>query len=200
MSEAPADITTLARRWSDGDDEAFDAIVSLMYDDLRAIARHHVRAGGPPGTIDTTALVHEAYLRLAGADGLEWMGRGRFLSFCSRAMRRILIDYAREKGAAKRGGTRIRVTLTPETAVLEQEAMEMLALDDALESLERRDPRMARITECRFFGGLSVLETAEALDTSPRTVEREWAKARGYLFALLSEEDQPGSTETDADD
>ena len=149
-----------------------------------------MRASGPDPTLDTTALVHEAYVKLAGAQGAEWLGRARFFAFCSKAMRRILIDYARERRAAKRGGERVQVPLTPEMAVVDREATDLLALDQALRLLEEHDPRMARIAECRFFGGLSVVETAEALDTSERTVEREWAKARGYLYHLLAAGEQ----------
>jgi RNA polymerase sigma factor (TIGR02999 family) len=192
MDPRQGEVTRLARRWSEGDEGAFDALIELVYEDLRAIARHHVRAAGRPGTIDTTALVHEAYVKLAGVEDAEWSGRARFFAFCSKAMRRILIDYAREQHAAKRGGDRVRVPLTPETAVVEREAMEILALDEALGRLEQRDARLARVAECRFFGGLSVVETAEALGTSARTVEREWAKARGYLYHLLNPESDPG--------
>lgn len=196
MNEPHGEITRLARLWSEGDADAFDALIELVYDDLRAIAHRHVRAGAPGGTIDTTALVSEAYLKLARVEGGEWPGRGPFLAFCSKAMRRILIDYARERQAAKRGGDRIRVPLTPEAAVVEQEMTDVLALDQALERLAARDPRLVRIAECRFFGGLSVVETAEALDTSARTVEREWAKARGYLYHLLHGDAAGGMAET----
>ena len=188
MDKPEGEITRLARRWSEGDEDAFDRLIEVVYDDLRGIAHRHVRNSSAHGTINTTALVHEAYLKLAGARDGEWLGRARFFAFCSRAMRRILIDYARERRAEKRGGERIRVPLTAAMAVVEKEATEILALDEALQKLEARDPRMARIAECRFFGGLSVVETAEALDTSTRTVEREWAKARGYLYHFLAEE------------
>jgi RNA polymerase sigma factor (TIGR02999 family) len=194
MSEPVGEVTRLARRWSEGDADAFDALIELVYDDLRSIAHRHVRASGPAGTLDTTALVNEAYVKLARVEGAEWLGRGRFLSFCSKAMRRILIDYARERQADKRGGARVQVPLTPEMARVEQEATDVLALDEALRMLEARNQRMARIAECRFFGGLSVVETAEALDTSARTVEREWAKARGYLYHLLAGEAGGAST------
>ncbi len=186
MTEPAGEITRLARRWSEGDESAFDALIELVYDDLRAIAHRHLRLGAHGGTINTTALVHEAYVKLAGVQGAEWLGRAKFFAFCSKAMRRILIDHARERGAEKRGGEWVQVPLNPETAALEREAAEVLALDQALELLEAKDARMARIAECRFFGGLSVVETAEALETSERTVEREWAKARGYLYHLLT--------------
>lgn len=197
MHETRGEITRLARRWSEGDEAAFDALIELVYEDLRGIARRHVRTTPTNGTIDTTALVHEAYVKLAEVEGGEWIGRAKFFAFCSKAMRRILIDYARERATEKRGGARFQVPLRPETAVVQREVTEVLALDQALRRLEARDPRMAQIAECRFFGGLSVVETAEALDTSARTVEREWAKARGYLYHLLgadepSAEERPG--------
>jgi RNA polymerase sigma factor (TIGR02999 family) len=179
------EITRLARSWSDGDEQAFERLVELVYDDLRRIAHSHVRKTEGGETINTTALVHEAYLKLAGAEPGEWGGRAQFFSFCSKAMRRILIDYARERSALKRGGGRVQVPLTPESAVVDQEVTKLLAVDEALTALENRDPRMVKIAECRFFGGLSVSETAEAISVSPRTVEREWARARAYLHQLL---------------
>ena len=188
MDKPEGEITQLARRWSEGDEESFDRLIELVYDDLRAIAHRHVRNSSASGTIDTTVLVHEAYLKLAGARDGEWLGRARFFAFCSQAMRRILIDYARERRAEKRGGERVQVPLTAAMAVVDKEATEVLALDAALRRLEAHDGRMARIAECRFFGGLSVVETAEALSMSTRTVEREWAKARGYLHHFLTQE------------
>jgi RNA polymerase sigma factor (TIGR02999 family) len=181
------EITSLARRWRSGDPAALDRLIELTYDDLRRIARRHLRLGQQGGTIDTTSLVHEAYLKLAGSGGGggEWLGRAQFYAFCSQAMRRILIDYARQAAAAKRGGGMLRVPLDTNTAVLEREAIELLALDDALKQLEARAPQMVRVVECRFFAGLSVGETAEALSVSSRTVERDWSRARAYLRQLL---------------
>jgi RNA polymerase sigma factor (TIGR02999 family) len=181
------EITRLARRWSEGDEEAFDRLVELVYDDLRRIAHHHLDAGARSGTVDTTALVHEAYLKLARVEGGAWDGRAQFLAFCSKAMRRILIDYARRRSAAKRGGARIQVPLTEDAAVVEAEVTRMLGIDEALRDLERHDERMGRIVECRFFGGMSVADTAEAAGISTRTVEREWARARAYLHDALQE-------------
>lgn len=196
MNESRGDITRLARSWSEGDENAFDQLMELVYDDLRRIARSHVRRGMGSDTVNTTALVHEVYLKLAGVEDSEWQGRAQFYAFCSKAMRRVLIDYARERKAEKRGGQRVRVPLTPESAVVESEVTEVLALDQALKALEAKDRRMARIAECRFFGGLSVSETAEALSVSTRTVEREWARARGYLYHLLdADRSDPASTD-----
>lgn len=183
------EITRLARKWSEGDEEAFDRLVELVYDDLRRIAhRHLARASGD--TLNTTALVHEAYLKLAHVEGGVWDGRAQFLAFCSKAMRRILIDYARRRSATKRGGGRIQVPLRDDSAVVEAEVVRMLGIEEALQRLERHDPRMGRVVECRFFGGMSVADTAEALGVSARTVEREWTRARAYLHEVL-EGDQP---------
>lgn len=188
MDERAGIVTRLARQWADGDKAAFDRLIELVYDDLRRIAHRHVSRSGSE-TIDTTGLVHEAYVHLVGVSDTTWPSRGHFFAFCSRAMRSILIDYARARRTDKRGGKRTRVPLTPETARVDMALATMLDLDEALAWLEGRDERMARITECRFFGGLSVVETAEALGTSTRTVEREWAKARGYLYDRLTPDD-----------
>jgi RNA polymerase sigma factor (TIGR02999 family) len=129
--------------------------------------------------------VHEAYLKLGDAEGGEWPSRASFFAFCSKAMRRILIDYARERQALKRGGDREHVPLTPDAAAVEDDITTLLAVEDALRWLEERDPSLVRIAECRYFGGLSVRESAEALDVSPRTVDRGWARARVYLKNYL---------------
>jgi RNA polymerase sigma factor (TIGR02999 family) len=189
MAEPSGEVTRLAQRWAQGDADAFDQLIELVYDDLRRLAHRHIARSGAPGTVNTTGLVHDAYVKLAGYSGGSWEGRGQFFAFCSKAMRRILIDYARARDAEKRGGDRTRVPLTPESASVELEVHRVLALDEALTWLESLDARLARIAECRYFGGLSVAETAEALDTSPRTVEREWARARGYLYQRLAPED-----------
>jgi RNA polymerase sigma factor (TIGR02999 family) len=181
------DVTRLARRWSEGDDEAFNELVELVYDDLRRIAHHHLDIGARGGTVDTTALVHEAYLKLAAVEGGTWDGRAQFMAFCSKAMRRILIDYARRRSAAKRGGERVRVPLRDD-ALVASEVSRMLEIEEALQGLERHDPRMGRIVECRFFGGMSVADTAEVVGTSTRTVEREWARERAYLYEALEPE------------
>lgn len=181
MERQNSEVTRLARRWSDGDDDAFDRLIDLVYDDLRRIAHRHVRDTGGQDTLATTALVHEAYLRIGGAHGGDWPNRASFFAFCSKAMRRILIDYARERQAGKRGGDHVRVALTPEAAAVEGDITSVLALEEALVWLEERDAALVRIAECRYFGGLSVSETADALGVSRRTVDRGWARARAYL-------------------
>jgi RNA polymerase sigma factor (TIGR02999 family) len=186
MSDPRDEVTGLVQRWSRGDESALDRLVELAYDDLRRIAHRHLRHGPTGRTIGTTVLVHELYLRLAGVSEAVWGGRAQFFSFCSKAMRHILIDHARRGGALKRGGNRHQVPLSDVAAAMETEAVELIALDEALKLLAARNERMARIVECRFFGGLSVPETAEAVGTSSRTVEREWARARAYLGRALT--------------
>jgi RNA polymerase sigma factor (TIGR02999 family) len=187
-------------QWSGGDEGAFDRLIVLVYDDLRAIARHHLRLDRPDHTIDTTALVHEAYIRLVRYEDGEWRGRAQFFAFASKAMRRILIDYARARRAVKRGGTRIRVPLQDDAGAVDADVAELLALDDALERLGERNERMARVVECRFFGGLSVAETAETLDCSVRTVERDWTRARAYLHYALAMDRDDGAERADRPD
>lgn len=188
MSSVSADITMLVARWSRGDEGAFDELMERVYPELRGLAHGQLRRGNRARTVSTTVLVHEAYLRLSGSSGGEWPDRAHFFAFCAKAMRHVLIDFARARGAEKRGGGRIRVTLTEDSEIVEAQALEVLALDEALCRLAERDARMARIVECRFFGGMSVSETADALDTSTRTVEREWARARAYLQHALAGE------------
>lgn len=185
MSDTRSPITRLAEQWGSGDREAFDRLVDLVYDDLKSIAHHHLSAGRRDG-LDTTALVHEAYVKLAAVEEGTWRSRAHFFAFCSKAMRRILIDQARKQKAAKRGGARVRVPLTPEIGGTEDDTADLLALNDALERLEERSPRMAQIVEYRFFGGMSVPEAAEALEVSTRTVERDWTRARAYLHEALT--------------
>lgn len=188
MEDPTGEITHLVERWSQGDELALDRLVELVYDDLRRIARYHLRRQPVGRTFGATVLVHELYLKLAGIQEGSWGSRGRFFAFCSKAMRRILIDYARQHQTMKRGGARVQVPLAEDSVIVDAETAELLALDEALELLAARNERMARIVECRFFGGLSVPETAETLGTSTRTVEREWARARAYLRQVLSPE------------
>jgi RNA polymerase sigma-70 factor, ECF subfamily len=161
-----------------------DADYAALYTELREVARRQIRRSTAL-TLGATALVHESYLKLASLPQREWRSRGEFFVLASQAMRHILVDHARARGAGKRGGGALQVTLHPELAAAEQPAVDVLALDDALARLGARSERLQRIVECRFFGGLSVQETAEALDVSVRTVEREWTRARTYLYQEL---------------
>ena len=193
MALSHADIPRLVQEWSEGSQQAFDRLVMLLYDDLRELAHAHLRRERTGHTLDTTALVHEAYVQLAGSTGPSWRGRPRFFAFLSRVMRHVLVDYARRRGAAKRGGNAVRVSLEDDDVAREPAAVDMLALDEALGRLAEKDPQLANVVECRFFGGLTDAETAIALGVSERTVERHWQRSRAYLYRLLSAE--PRETE-----
>jgi RNA polymerase sigma factor (TIGR02999 family) len=181
------DVTRLLIELEGGRREAFESLVTLLYDDLRLLARRHLRCQGNMITLHTSGLVHEAYLKLADRTRLSWENRGHFLAVYTKVMRNILIDMARSKLALKRGGDRVKVTLDEHHNKVEAQADELLAIDQALEILETLDERLARIVECRFFAGLSEVETALALGISDRTVRRDWIKARTILHGLLEE-------------
>lgn len=180
------ELPELVQRWTDGDREAFDRLVDLLYDDLRAIAHRHLQSERPDHTLSTTALVHEAYLELSRRTGPAWQGRAQFFALLSRVMRHVLVDHARRRNAAKRGGGEVRVPLDENTLGPDAELVELLTLNQALDDLATRDERLARIVECRYFGGMAEEEIAEALGVSTRTVERDWSRARAYLFTRLS--------------
>jgi RNA polymerase sigma factor (TIGR02999 family) len=178
----------LVQRWTEGDRSAFGQVVELVYDDLRAIAHRHLRSERPDHTLSTTALVHEAYVQLSNSTGPSWRGRPQFFALLSRVMRHVLVDYARRRKAARRGGNDVRVPLEEGTARAESELFELLAVNRALDELERHDEQLARVVECRFFGGMTDADIAEAFGVSTRTVERSWARARTYLHAVLAHE------------
>ena len=182
----PDDVSRLLVEIRDGNEAARERLYDLVYQDLRRIARHHLR-GRATGTLGTTAMVNEAYLRLAGAEGGSWNDRVHFLSVASRAMRQILVDQARRKLAAKRGGGQVHLALDEERHGAETRVLEVLALDQALDRLQSLDDRLARVVELRFFGGLSVEETAAALGITDRTVKRDWRKARSLLHTWLQD-------------
>ena len=184
--DATGPITGLLRAHRRGDRSAFDSLVPLVYERLRQIARGQIRRGGGGSTLDTTALVHEAYVRLVDETGVDWQDRGHFYAICARAMRRILVDSSRRRTAQKRGGGESPVTLEPELVVVADQADLILAVEEALESLESLDERLARVVECRFFAGMTEEETATALDASVRTVQRDWRRARAWLSKELS--------------
>jgi RNA polymerase sigma factor (TIGR02999 family) len=186
MSEK-GEITRLLHAYAGGNRAAFDELVPLIYDELRRIARNHLRRTQRGATLDTNGLVHEAYLKLAGQKGMRVEDRGHFLAIAARAMRQIIISRARARVAAKRGGGDIRVTLDEgRIAANEMEAEWLLDLDRALEQLRERDERLARTVECRFFAGLSEDETAEALGVSLRTAQRNWMRARAWIRSELA--------------
>jgi RNA polymerase sigma factor (TIGR02999 family) len=191
MPNDPGPITTLLHRWSGGDSTAFPELMALAYEDLRAIAHRRLLAGGRGGTLATTALVHEAYLKLAGREGGTWESRSHFYAFAARAMRHILVDRARRAHAERRGGDAVRIPLEEATVGTADGAADVLRVHEAVEQLADRHPRMAQVVELRFFGGLSVPEVAGVLDASVRTVEREWTRAKAYLLESLAD-DEPG--------
>jgi RNA polymerase sigma factor (TIGR02999 family) len=168
-------------------DPSLDELVLEVYDDLRRMAHRQLRAERPDHTLSTTALVHEAYLKLARLDRIQWQNRAHFCAEAARAMRRILVDWAVRRGAQKRGGSLARVELDRLQAVTDHDAGQLLALHSALQALEREHPRHARVVECRFFGGMSVPEVAEALGLSPATVKRDWQIARAWLNRELDD-------------
>lgn len=185
MSEKP-DVTALLLDLDAGDRSAFEALVTLMYDDLRRLARHHLHARGNRLTLHTSGLVHEAFLKLADRTRLSWENRGHFLAVYARVMHNILIDMARERGALKRGGDRVRVTLDDRQLQVGAQAEDLLALEEALAHLGSLDPRLVQVVECRFFAGLEEEETALAMGVTTRTVRRDWVKARTILHRALT--------------
>ena len=183
---AGGEITALLARYRDGDRAAFDRLLPMVYAELRDRAHRQLAARRPGDTLVTTALVHEAWLKLAGSAAQSWNDRVHFFAVASRAMRQILVDTARRKTAGKRGGGARALSLDPADLAAPGRAEELVALDEALTQLAALDDRLARTVELRFFGGLSVEETAEALGVSPRTVKRDWRAARAFLYDAVT--------------
>jgi len=182
-------ISHLLTDWANRDPAARERLVPIVYEELRRLAHHYMRGERSGHTLQTTALVNEAYMRLAGIDGLQWRDRAHFFAMAATLMRRVLVDYARQRARDKRGGG-ISVTSLDENALAPQPAVDVVALDEALQQLAAVDPRQSRIVELRFFAGLSVEETAEALGISEATVKRDWATARLWLYnELMTDED-----------
>jgi RNA polymerase sigma factor (TIGR02999 family) len=184
-----ADITHLLQAHGGGRGDAFERLVPLVYDDLRRVARAQLRRHRPGDSLNTTGLVHEAYVRLVDQSRATYRDRGHFFAVCAVAMRQILVDYARRRGRRKRGGDQVIVALDDAADPIAQDAEQLLDIDAALEKLARIDARLARVVECRFFAGLNETETAEALGISVRTAQREWFKARAWLRAELGGRD-----------
>jgi RNA polymerase sigma factor (TIGR02999 family) len=184
MKGSSQDISRLLIAWSDGEQAALDELVPLVYEELRRIARRYGRGGNH--TLQTTAIIHEAFLRLAGIEGKRWQNRAHFFGVAARAMRHILIDHARARCAGKRGGEARAASLDPDH-VSEERAASLVALDDALSDLATVAPRQSRVVELRYFGGLSVDETAQVLGISPETVTRDWRMAKSWLLRELSQ-------------
>lgn len=188
MSEATSDheVTQLLVSLGDGDSAALDKLMPLVYSELRRLARSRLGSERSDHTLNTTALVHEAYLKLADQNRINWQSRAQFFALASQAMRRILVDYARRRNAAKRGGNAVVTVRETDSVASEVRADELLALDESLKRLAAIDPRQSQIVECRFFGGLSIEETAKVIGVSTATVKREWAVARAWLYRELN--------------
>ena len=186
---SPAQITRLLHQWQDGDREALDRLIPIVYDELRVIASRHLAREWREGALQTTALVNEAYLKLIDQRDVDWQNRAHFFAIAAQVMRRILVDDARRQLRDKRGGGTIGVPVEDTPIAASQkplDAVETLALDRALQRLEQLDADQGRIVELRFFGGLTVEETAAALRISPATVKREWAMAKAWLYRALT--------------
>jgi RNA polymerase sigma factor (TIGR02999 family) len=185
MTLSPNNLTDLLREWRDGDKSALDKLTPLVYDELRRIAHRYVRRERNGHTLQTTALVNEAYMRLAGERKIEWENRAHFFAVTARVMRHILTDYARSRGYAKRGGEANQVPLAEAYVMSQERAAELVILDEALAELAKLDPRKSRVVELRYFGGLSLEETAEVLEVSLMTVRRDWRAAKAWLFRSM---------------
>jgi len=186
-SLSPESVSLLLAQWNAGDNEALHAALPLVYDELRRLAHHYMRGERPDHTLQGTALVHEAYLRLEKQGAAPFKDRAHFVAICAQLMRQILVEYARNHRAAKRdGGIKLQLD---EALAFKSKNLDLVALDDALKELAKLDPQQSRIVELRFFGGLSIEETAQALELSPATVKRHWASARLWLHHQISEEE-----------
>ncbi len=182
-------LTELLLEWQQGDRRAFDVLTSLVYDELRRIAHRCVQRERDRHTLETTALVNEAYLRLAGGEQREWQNRAHFFAVMAQVMRHVLVDHARRRHYAKRGGRLQRVSLADDSLMSPERAAELVALDEALGELSRVDPRKGRVVELRYFGGLSLEETAALLEVSVMTVRRDWRAAKAWLYKAVTSEE-----------
>jgi RNA polymerase sigma-70 factor, ECF subfamily len=183
--DARFEVTELLVAWRGGETGAVDRLLPLVYEELKRIARRQLRIEAVGHTLNSTALVHEAYLKLVDQTRVEWVDRAHFYAVAAQAMRRILVDHARKHRAAKRGGGERRVPLDDADLPIEERAELLVALNEALERLAALDSRLAQVVECRYFGGLTEEETAAALGVTARTVRRDWVKARGWLHEEL---------------
>ncbi len=181
MAPSPQQVTQLLVAWGGGDKAALDELMPLIYEELRRLAHRCMSRERPGHTLQTSALLNEAYLRLADQKNIHWQDRAHFFGIAARLMRQILVDYARKRGYAKRGGDARRVLLDEAMIVSEKRAADVVALDAALNSLAEIDARKSQIVELRFFGGLSIEETAEVLKVSPGTIMRDWTFAKAWL-------------------
>ena len=187
MTEVPAhEVTQLLRAWSEGDEQALEKLMPLVYEELHRLARRYMAGERPGHTLQTSALVNEAYLRLVDVKNLNWQNRAHFFGVSAQLMRRILVDFARSRRSLKRGGDTLTVSLEEGTIVSRARGADVAALDDALKTLATMDPRRSRVVELRFFGGLSAEESAEVLKVSAETVLHDWKLAKVWLLRELS--------------
>jgi len=189
MTEKRPNITDLLVAGSGGDKVALDQLIPIVYDELRRQASRYLRQERPGHTLQTTALIHEAYLRLVDQKSVQWQNRAQFFGLAAQLMRRILVDHARTKHRAKRGGSAIRVSLSEATAVTRDANLDLIEIDEALTRLAEIDEQQSKIVELRFFSGLNVEETAAALNISPATVKRDWSVAKAWLHREISRDE-----------
>jgi RNA polymerase sigma factor (TIGR02999 family) len=182
----PSEVSLLLQEWRSGDRQALDALLPLVYGELRRLAHYQLRKERPDHTLQSAALVHEAYLRLIGLNVPDWESRTHFFAIAAQLMRQILVDYARRHKAAKRGGSICKLSLDDAATASRREDVDVVALDDALKALARLDPRQSRVVELRFFAGLSLQEISEATEIAPATVQRDWTAARAWLYREIS--------------
>jgi RNA polymerase sigma factor (TIGR02999 family) len=184
---SPQNVTEMLRDWRNGDQEALGKLIPVVYDELRHQAARYLRRERPGHTLQTTALIHEAYLRLINQQNIEWQNRAHFYAIAARLMRQILVDHARKRQATKRGGSDIKIPLAEAVVISPGVNADLVALDEALTRLAALDPQQSRIVELRYFSGLSVEETAEVLGVSSRTVKRDWNVAKAWLRQQIGE-------------
>jgi len=181
-----SEVTRLLNAWRDGKGDALQELIPLVYQELRRLAHHHMRGERPGHTLQTTAVIHEAFLKLIDQSAVNWENRAHFFGVASQLMRRILVDHARARAAEKRGGGAPHVALDDVALVGSEQNVDLIALDEALERLAALDPQQSRIVELRFFGGLTIDEAAAVAGISPATVKREWAMAKAWLYRALT--------------
>jgi RNA polymerase sigma factor (TIGR02999 family) len=185
--ESSSPVTELLVRWREGDREALESLMPLVYDELRRLANHYLQRERSDHTLQSTALVHEAYMRLAGENAPQWQNRAHFFGIAARVMRQILVEYARAHSAAKRGGVgACKITLDESLELAQRTDIDVVALDGALDRLSELDPQQSRIVELRFFTGLTIEDTSEVMGLSPATVKRDWTSARAWLHREIA--------------
>jgi RNA polymerase sigma factor (TIGR02999 family) len=190
VTESPVNsanqVTQLLVSWGNGDQQSLESLIPLVYDELRRQARRYLRRERPDHTLQSSALVHEVYVRLIDQRQANWHNRSQFFGVAAQLMRRILVDHARSRGAVKRGAGVTKLAIAEEVAAIEMQNVDLIALDTSLTKLEQVDPQQCRIVELRFFSGLSIEDTADALGISPATVKRDWAMVKAWLYREIS--------------